>query len=163
VSTIYPVQGLFQVAYVTNDLDRAIDNFRDRFAIDRFFMPEREGFLTDEGELVRTRCALCYVGEVMYELIEPGKGKAEAVYGKLSAHRGFHIAHHHMGHYAGSRQAIDQVDRDATRDGLKLMSGPIGTEGRFCYVDTSATTGHLSEYVFIPPSAAGIFADVPRF
>src|SRR6185437_14430543 len=54
----------FQLGYVTNDIDRAVEVFRQRFGVPDFRRSDAE---TPEGAVIQVRAA--WVGGVCYEII----------------------------------------------------------------------------------------------
>jgi hypothetical protein len=156
-----PATGLmrndhFQMAYATNDIDRACAIFSDRFGIKNF--RRLEGALPEGGHI---RIELAWVGTMMYELLSARGPGSEIFRYRTPEGDDFFIRHHHLGYLVHDRAAWDGLDRDAERIGRKVLSKNT-TPGFLskCFVD-APELGHLLEYIF--PEQAGIdfFQSVP--
>jgi catechol 2,3-dioxygenase-like lactoylglutathione lyase family enzyme len=155
-----PTQGLlrsdhFQIAYATNDINRACDLFHDRFGIHEF--RRLEGQLPAGGQI---RVELAWVGTVMYELLTASGPGSELYVGRLPDDD-FAIRHHHLGfliHDAPQWQAL--MDTIA-RDGWHLLS-KSDNPGlmQSCFVDVPEL-GHYVEYLFPEPAGLAFFESVP--
>ena len=118
-----PSEGLllaehFQMAYVTTDMERALDLFKTRFGIQRF--SRLEGQLTAGGNI---RAEFAWVGTIMYELICASGPGSDLYMDRLPRRDGFHIKHHHLGFLLRSREEWDAVLAKAGESGWSV---PIG-------------------------------------
>src|SRR5437867_138297 len=93
----------FQVAYATNDIDRACALFRERLGIGEF--RRLEGQLPAGGYV---RVELAWIGGIMVELMT-ASGEGSAIYmDRLPSGDGFAVKHHHLGYLIK-----DQAEWDA--------------------------------------------------
>lgn len=138
----------FQIAYATNDIDRARAVFAERYGVDQF--QRLEGPLAAGG---RIRVELAWVGPVMYELLT-ASGEGAAIYmDRLAVADRFQIRHHHLGYLiADAEQWQDLLSQvEGQRHSLLHLSDNPGFM-QSCFVD-APELGHYLEYIF--PSAAG--------
>lgn len=138
----------FQVAYVTNDLDRATGVFNERFGISQYSYIDGE---TPEGGTIRV--AFAWVGGTMYEIIdckEPVPGFYTA---RLPA-GDFAIRMHHLGYLLHDLASWDAVEREIAERGT-----PVAFRTRnpgfidAVYID-APELGHYLEYIY--PQAGGV-------
>ena len=155
-----PAEGLlraeqFQVAYATNDIDRARTLFAERYGIAAF--RRLEGALPAGG---RIRVELAWVGSIMYELLTAEGPGAEIFTGRLPRDD-FAIRHHHLGFLIHDAQEWDALHAGIGRTGLTLLS-QSSTPGfmQSCFVD-APELGHYLEYLFPEPAGLAFFESVP--
>ena len=159
-SKFSPAQGLlraepFQIAYATNDIDRACDVFRDRFGIQAF--RRLEGALPDGGYI---RVELAWVGPVMYELLT-ATGPGSGLYAGRLPDDGFAIRHHHLGFIVQDEAQWAALEAEAGRIGAPLLN-KRRNEGfiQSCFVD-APELGHYLEYIFPEPAGLAFLNAVP--
>jgi hypothetical protein len=138
----------FQIAYATNDIDRACAMFSDQLGIRKF--RRLEGTLAEGGSI---RIELAWVGGTMYELLT-GSGLGSEVYMERLPTDSFAIKHHHLGYLIHDQAQWDALEKEAARLGKTLLAKTY-TAGflRKCFIDVPEL-GHYLEYIF--PEAAGI-------
>ncbi|RSU74846.1 hypothetical protein BRX37_12045 [Sphingomonas sp. S-NIH.Pt3_0716] len=146
----------FQIAYATNDIDRAQAILADRYGIGAF--RRLEGPLAAGGQI---RVELAWVGPVMYELLT-ASGPGSAIYmDRLAPGDVFQMRHHHLGYLIHDAAQWQALLARAQADGLPVphVSHNPGFMDS-CFVD-APELGHYLEYIF--PTQAGIdfFAAVP--
>ncbi len=156
-----PANGLlraahFQVAYATNDIERAQALFRDRYGIGQW--ARLEGALPAGGKI---RVELAWVGTVMYELMS-ASGAGSAIYmDRLPDAPGFQLNHHHLGYLLDDDAQWDALMASVERKGHAMphVSHNAGFM-KSCFVD-APELGHYLEYIC--PDAAGLafFESVP--
>lgn len=156
-----PMRGLltaepFQMAYATNDIDRACDIFAERFGIGAF--RRLEGQRPAGGQI---RVELAWVGPTMYELITGHGAGMEIFMDRLPTDR-FVIQHHHIGHLVRDEAGWGALEAAAERTGHPLI-GVSDNPGfmRSCFVD-APELGHYLEYILPEPAAIAFFNEVPR-
>jgi catechol 2,3-dioxygenase-like lactoylglutathione lyase family enzyme len=147
----------FQVAYATNDIDRACDLFRERLGIGEF--RRLEGQMPSGGTI---RVELAWVGPVMYELMT-ASGPGSALYmDRLPAGPGFAIRHHHLGYLVVDDAEWEALLASADKAGWAV---PYQNDNpgflRSCFVD-AAPLGHYLEYIQPEPAGLDFFHSVPR-
>lgn len=159
-SHIDPAAGLlrteqFQMAYATNDIERACDLFRKRFGIREF--RRLEGPMPSGG---RIHVELAWVGNTMYELLTAEGPGSELYVGRLPD-EGFAIRHHHLGFLIHDEAQWQALLATIERDGWTLLS-KSHTPGfmQSCFVDVP-DLGHYFEYLFPEPAGLEFFENVP--
>lgn len=145
----------FQVAYATNDIERACELFRQRFGIREF--RRLEGAMPSGGHI---HVELAWVGNTMYELLSAEGPGAELYMGRVPI-EGFAIRHHHLGFLIHDEAQWQALLATVERDGWTLLS-KSHTPGfmRSCFVD-APELGHYLEYLFPEPAGLEFFENVP--
>jgi hypothetical protein len=154
-----------QVAYVTNDLDRATALFKREYGAPGFFVLDNESTnrgLPDDPHL---RLALCNVGGVEIELIEPIGNTAPLFSDVLERGSELEIRFHHVairidGPSDNWQTHVASVDLVAHPI---VFSGSFGDDCHFFYTDETPRLGHYIEHLwFSTKLAAQMRAAVPR-
>lgn len=143
------LENHYQNAYITRDLDQALEFFRTEHGYDGFKGFEVSYELkTPRGNGTATvKMALGWIGNLQYELIQPISGMTH-VYteGPPDKHP---LRFHHI--------CMRVHDWDAFRAKLEREKRPIvmegGTPGHllWLYVDARDTVGHYLEYCWLTP------------
>ncbi len=146
----------FQIAYATNDIDRAKALFSERYGITQW--TRLEGQLPTGGQI---RVELAWVGTLMYELMW-SSGEGSAIYmDRLPAEPGLHIKHHHLGYL------LDEAGWDALMVTVELEGHAMPHVNhnpgfiKSCFVD-APELGHYLEYICPQPAGATFFESVAR-
>lgn len=159
-SAFDPGRGLlraehFQMAYATNDIDRACALFSDRYGIAEF--RRLEGQMPSGGHI---RVELAWVGTIMYELLTANGPGAELYVGRLPQ-GDFAIRHHHLGFLIQDQAQWDALQDEVARRGWSM---PYRNHNagfmRSCFVDVPEL-GHYFEYIFPEPAGLAFFEGVP--
>jgi hypothetical protein len=141
-----------QLAWVTNDYDRALAILRDDYRIERFLETGLVEADLGRGRMARLKVALAYVGEMQFELIAP-------IDGAIGTHRiglpddgRFTVAFHHIGMSCPNRETLD-----AQRAVARAQDDDIPIEGEFgnsafFYADARERIGHHLEYIHFDPA-----------
>jgi len=148
--------NIMQTAWVTTDLERAMEQFADRFKIDDFYtadivFPAR---LHDEVGEMSIRMALANVDNMQIELIQPVGGGIDRIYRDALPPDGRHanVFHHICVKVEGS---IDQwntyIDNLGTATPI-AYTGDSGPNVRFVYTDERDTLGIWLEHVWYEPA-----------
>lgn len=138
----------FQVAYVTNDLDRATGIFADRHGISQYSYIEGE---TPDGGAIRV--AFAWVGATMYEIIDC-KEPVRGFYTARLPETEFGIRLHHLGYLLHDRASWDAVEREIAERGTPVAfrtQNPGFIDA--IYID-APELGHYLEYIY--PEAGGV-------
>lgn len=138
----------FQNAYVTADIDRAVDVMTQQFG-----GPAKPGridatqnFVTSEGEGEGIlRLAFLQVGGLQYELIQPVSGNVALYADAIRPDR--LLTFHHVAMRADD---IDAALAESVRWGRSVAMHGESRGLRFAYVDARTTLGHYLEYVSAP-------------
>ena len=144
--------GLYQMGYVTDDLDAAQERLGRRFGITRFRV---------KRDPVGMSTAHAYAGDIMVEIIQPGPG-ANPVYHE-NVPTGGAVRLHHLGYrvpdVSNWDRLIARIDAEGWATPVRgaVMDGHL----RFVYVDTLADLGIYQEYVCLTGPALHLYDDVP--
>lgn len=148
----------FQVAYVTRDLDRAVQTFQQRYGIGSFqFMRDNRFDASTTIDI-----ALAWVGEVMIELIQPN-GNGGSFFEVMLPAQKDGVRLHHLGHLIHDRAEWERMLAQ-----LRQGDNPIAAQGssegflEYAYADARKDTGHFLEYIYCEPAGRAFFDAVPR-
>lgn len=141
-----PAKGLlhndhFQLGYVTNDIERAVEVFRTRFGVTAFRANDND--IPDGKVGVRS----AWVGGMMYELCY-GSGPGMEIYTDWAPSEGeFVLRLHHFGYLVEDDDAWDRLEEEIANGGWTVRSrSDIPGFFRGCYVE-APELGHFLEFV----------------
>lgn len=141
------LDNIFQIAYVTRDIDKAMDTVRAQSDIRTEYYAEAETLVkTPAGpESMHVKLAFMWVGDFHYELIQPISG-LESIYGAWLPDDDSMRFHH---------TCVRVDDWDRFRRDVVNQPYPIAFEGGngpnyFLYLDARKTLGHYLEYAYLP-------------
>ncbi len=155
-----PAAGLlrtehFQMAYATNDIERARTLFQQRYGIREF--RRLEGPLRTGGHI---HVELAWVGTVMYELLTAEGPGSELYVGRLPGDE-FVIRHHHLGFMISNEAQWEALMTEIARNGWSMPSKSDNPGFmQSCFVDVPEL-GHYFEYIFPEPAGLAFFEGVP--
>ena len=136
----------YQNAYVTRDIDKWIEAFKQRAKIDRLMTYEgTTPVVTPRGQVTQTnKLAFIWVGDMQYELIQPVDGDVSIYRDALPADDGLQF--HHI--------CMRVPDWDDFRARVADQPYPVVLEGggdalRFLYLDARPFLGHYLEYTWM--------------
>lgn len=161
-SAFSPGEGLlraehFQMAWATNDIDRAKALLSDRLGI-RNYTP-LGGALATGGEI---RVELAWVGTIMYELITASGPGSEIYTGRLPNDQGFVMKHHHLGYLVDGQDNWDALEAEAARSGWAMPHKSVNPGFMTsCFIDLPEL-GHYLEYIMPEPAGLDFFRNVAR-
>ncbi|MEJ5977470.1 VOC family protein [Novosphingobium sp. PS1R-30] len=147
---------LFQMSYITRDLDAAMDHCREHLGITEFHTTDAEMELMSFGQMrpLKVRAAMANVGRNQFEIIQPVAGAIEIYTDEVDLDA--HILNYH--HIAiAVRGGIDNwlallAEVRASGDEFAyLFPAEPGPDDKlcFCYVDTRKRLGHYTEYLWV--------------
>jgi hypothetical protein len=153
------LRGHHQNAYVTHDLDRAMELMSNRFAIETFDRIDPDMVVrTPLGDKpMQVRVASAWVGGLNLEIIQPVAGYVDHYVSMLPADRSDPVPRFH--HMSFRRDDEAQMRDEIARLGLPLaFEGPVAIKDAvpplvFVYLDGRATIGHYIEYTWKSPEA----------
>jgi hypothetical protein len=141
------LNNIFQIAYITRDIDTAMARFRAQADIRTEVYTDAEvAIKTPAGpEQMHVKLAFMWVGDFQYELIQPISGLDE-IYGAYVPADDSLVFHH---------TCVRVDDWDQLRRDVEKQSLPIAFEGGngpnyFLYLDARKTLGHFLEYAYLP-------------
>jgi hypothetical protein len=159
VSAFDPSRGLlcnehFQMGYVTNDMAKAEDYFRQRFGVKEFRPTEGE---QPGGGRISVRSA--WIGNVMYEIICAG-GPGMEIYSERLP-QDFAIRLHHFGYLIPDEPAWEALENAVVADGWNVRQRS-DTPGyvRAMYVE-APELGIYLEFVLPAPALLERFRATP--
>ena len=153
------IKGHMQNAYVTHDLDKAMEIVGNRFGIEKFdrYDPDMT-VLTPEGERpMVNRVASYWAGGLNIEIIEPVSGAVEHYRTMLPDDANDAVPRfHHI--------SLRRDDETAMREEIAQLDLPLAFEGPlsikdaipslvFVYLDGRASIGHYVEFTWKSPEA----------
>jgi hypothetical protein len=151
----------FQTAYVTTDLDRAIDVFGTRYDAGRYLRTGRFVQRLESGAEMVLEIALGWVGERQIEIIQPLAGEVE-IYRRALPERGFAVRFHHIGVQLRSARQWDDLRSQASRLGHRVAMAFSAPNAQGVYLDTWDELGHYLEYVHIKDMSLSNFSKLPQ-
>ncbi|MYM61907.1 VOC family protein [Pseudomaricurvus sp. HS19] len=138
----------YQNAYITRNIDKALQQFRDRCGAENVTSFEVEVDVTStQGEgKARNKLAFVWVNNLQYELIEPVSGHVQVYADELPEDDS--LKFHHV--------CMRVDDWDDFRSRVDEMGYPVVLEGggdqlRYVYLDARDFLGHYLEYVWMTP------------
>jgi len=146
----------FQMAYVTNDLDRACALFGQQLGIRAW--ASLGGPMPDGGEI---QARFAWVGTLMYEIICASGPGSEIFMDRLPKTGGFALKHHHLGFLIQNQRQWDGVLANAAQHGWAVPHKGVNPLVEVCFVDVP-DLGHYLEYLYATPAGLTFFASVPR-
>jgi hypothetical protein len=155
-----------QIAYVTNDLDRAIALFKSEYAMPGFFVFNNVDTGAAKPGDAELRIALAHVNGVEIELIEPVGDTAPLFKAPLKAGPELEIRFHHVAiringpieNWDVHAASIDTVEHPI------VYQGALGDDLRYFYTDERSRLGHYVEHVWMSPTVLEQIAAVrPKF
>lgn len=138
----------FQIAYNTNDMDKAVALFAGRYGIKEF---RRLAGPTPAGGQIRMEIG--WAGGVMYELIW-GEGPGTEVFQAGLPGQEFAIRMHHLGYYVPTAEAWSAVLAEVERTGRKILHETHVPGFLRAIIVDQPELGHFLEYIL--PEAGGI-------
>jgi hypothetical protein len=147
---------LYQMSYITRDLDAAMAHCREALGIETFSTTDAEVEVLSFGKLrpLKIRAAMANIGRHQFELIEPVSGAIEIYTDEvdLSAHiiNFHHIAIAVRGGIDDWLALIEEVR--ASGDEFAFLAPPEPRRDDklcFAYVDTRKRLGHYTEFLWV--------------
>jgi Glyoxalase/Bleomycin resistance protein/Dioxygenase superfamily len=149
-----PLTNAVQIAYVTNDIDRAWKMFQAIYGIEKWLdLAALSGRQTvsihaRQGR-IEIRGMIAYVGTVQFELIQPIVDPERLYTDFLPADGTFAIRLHHLGFNQVGVDEVRVLESRLGRDHLIPMATDSQTMPVF-YADARARLGHYLEYFSLP-------------
>ncbi len=158
-----------QFAWVTNDMDRSLANFKNVYGIPSFLVMDQsfDAVVGGQKGKMQLRIALTKVDDVEFEVIQPVGGGIDAIYrDALPADGSYATVFHHFS------VMVDGTQEDWERHLAGLHPDrPIyfhhdgDSPGvRFVYTDDRAFLGHYVEHIWYAPEIRqGMAKAIPHF
>jgi hypothetical protein len=153
-------KNVFQIAYVTNDLRRAVSVLQSEEGVAQLAIFDDFTLDVEGGRTAVINVALGYVGETQLEIIEPVSGEVDLYRTWLPEE--FALRHHHFCHRLDSVEELEALQATYEQGGYAIpLSASLG-ETRLFYADTTAVLDHYQEYAWIDSEAEQFMATLPR-
>ncbi|KEQ54382.1 VOC family protein [Sphingobium chlorophenolicum] len=157
-----PPFALFQMAYVTDDIDAAARKAMGSFGIGAFQINRDMAIETGQG-IATAHFALAFLGDTQIEIIQPAGG-ADDVYRQGIRGRGGSLSFHHAGMLVTEEAQWCAMVAAIERSGASVpVRGAFGASMHYLYVDRREEIGHYLEYMWRTEAGAAIFDAVPRY
>jgi hypothetical protein len=151
--------GHMQNAYVTHDLDKAMEIVGNKFGVEKFdrFDPDMVVRTPDGDKPMVNRVASYWAGGLNIEIIEPVSGAIEHYLTMLPEDRSDAVPRFH--HISLRRDDEAAMRREIAELGLPLaFEGPVSIKSAipslvFVYLDARKTLGHYVEFTWKSPEA----------
>ena len=144
----------FQMGYVVRNLDKAIENLREKFGVAKWRIVDVPG-----DRPVR-RLGLAYVQKMLIELIETRIGQ-ELFYKAWIPDSDSAIRLNHCAYMMESEEEWETVTRQFIDAGFGIAISSTLGDVRFQYYDTVEELGHFCEVIYLGPTAKSFF-DAPH-
>ena len=154
---------LFQMSYITRDLEAAMEHAKATLGIKEFHTTDAEVDLMSFGTMqtLTIRAAMANIGRHQFEIIQPVSGPIHVYTDEVDL-SGHILNFHHIA--IAVRDGQDKwlellAEVRASGDDFAFLSPPEPTpEDKvcFCYVDTRERLGHYTEYLWIDESLKGM-------
>jgi len=151
------LRGHMQNAYVTHDLDRAMEMIASRFKVEKFdrFDPEMVINTPDGEQPMSSRVASFWAGGLNVEIIQPVSGYVDHYVSMLPQDRSdavprFHHISLRRDDEAAMREEIAQLGLPLAFEGPVTIKGPI-PKLVFIYLDARRALGHYVEFTWKSP------------
>ncbi len=146
------LKDTIQIAYVTHDLEAAIDVLSEKVGIRDFMKTGAVEADLGGGAIGELSVAMAYCGNTQYELIQPISGAVDVHRNGLPTDEGSVLVFHHVSYFARSREDLETVRPIVLGDRTAPVFGEFGEESAFFYVDERPTLGHYVEYQYSEPA-----------
>jgi hypothetical protein len=145
----------FQIAYATNDIERAMQIFRERFGIKEFC--QLKGQMPSGGQI---HIELAWVGNTMYELVT-SSGSGSDVFMKNIPADVFTLRHHHLGYLIHNDAEWNALLATIERNGWRILTKNSTVGFMQTLIVESPELGHCLEYLYPEPAGLDFFEAVP--
>lgn len=154
---------LFQMSYVTRDLDAAVALATSELGLPSFRLSRSAVDVLAGGRVqtLEVRAAVAVVGRNQFEIIEPVSGPIE-IYTAAADFLARLLSFHHVGiAIRGNHAEWARLLRELETGGDEIVylyppAAAADAKVCFCYVDTRARLGHYTEYLWWHPSLTGL-------
>jgi hypothetical protein len=156
---------LFQMSYITRDLDAAMAHCKEELGIESFSTTDAEVEVLSFGQMrpLKIRAAMANIGRNQFEIIQPVSGAIEIYTDEvdLDAHilNYHHIAIAVRGPFENWLKLLAEVRESGDEFAFLMPPEPTPDDKVcFCYVDTRKRLGHYTEFLWVDESIKPIAA-----
>ena len=149
-----PLNNAVQIAYVTNDIDRAREMFRTIYGVERWLdlagMSGRQTVsIKARNGPIEIRGVIAYVGAIQFELIQPISDPERLYMDFLPEDGTFSVRFHHLGFNQEGVKDVRALERSLGYGHVIPMATDSETMPVF-YADARDRLGHYLEYFSLP-------------
>ena len=141
--------------YVTNDLDRAMDLFRERYGVGEFTFIE--GPMPQGGTI---RVAFAWAGSQIYEIIQ-ASGPDTEFYNALLPEREFAVRFHHLGFVIHDAESWRELEAEIESGEWSVAYSTVTGDFIDAYYIYAPELGHHLEYVWPHEAGLAFYGAVP--
>jgi hypothetical protein len=153
---------VLQMAYATNDMDRACALFGERYGVHNFLKTGAGAYPLDDGGELSMKVSHAWVGRTWLEIIEPVAGDG-GLYSNWIPKQEFGLRLHHQGFVITDVAEWESAVAEAAAKGLRQVLGVTLPRARVRYFDTTADLGIYSEYLLSMDRGEGsLMAAIPQ-
>jgi hypothetical protein len=154
---------LFQMSYITRDMDAAIAHARKHLGIEAFHISDQVVDVLCQGKVqpLAIRAAMANIGRHQFEIIQPISGPTHVYTDAVDL--GSHVLNfHHIaiavrGDFESFERLLEEVRATGDEIAYLFPADPRpDAMVAFCYVDTRHRLGHYTEYLWWAPQLAGM-------
>ena len=157
-----PRVGFYQVAYVTNEFERALQQCARTHGAHQFARLPGLRYETGPGRAAICHVALAYVGDTEIEVIQPLEGDV-GFYREALPATGFALRFHHLARLYDTREEVEAQIAAYRLEGRALpVDGSSPGSARYYYADFRAELGHYIEGIWFEPAARQWLGTIPR-
>jgi hypothetical protein len=138
---------VFQTGYVTQDIDRAKEQFARTMGIANWYISPAASLPSQNGGSMDVQIAMAFVGPTMVEVIAC-KGGDDALYRDALPDDRFAVRLHHLGFRLHSDEEWEAMLAEGKRQGLRIAMDVKTASTRALYFDTREVLGHYLEYLY---------------
>ena len=151
-----PLNNAVQIAYVTNDIERAREMFRTIYGVERWLdfagMSGRQTVsINARNGRIEIRGMIAYVGAIQFELIQPIIDPERLYADFLPADGTFSVRLHHLGFNQEGVKQVRALEQGLGHNHVIPMATDSDTMPIF-YADARDRLGHYLEYFSLPPA-----------
>lgn len=157
---------LFQLGYVTDDIERASAELQRDFGIAAFAQIPGLDVSAPNGGTMSVNFAMAWAGDTMVELIQPCGGDDAMLRDVLPVEStgAPAVRLHHVAYLVADLAALDAARQQYVDLGIDIPVQGVGMEMvYFFYADTRARLGHYSEYVALTERGREAWSSLPGY
>jgi len=159
---------LFQMSYITRDMDAAIEHVREHLGFEMSPVSEAPVDMLCYGEPAElvVKASVANLGNNQFEIIQPVSGPTHIYTDEVDLDAHILNFHHVAIGVTGGLPEYEKVLEDVRADGdafAYLFPAVLDPETKlaFCYVDTRARIGHFTEYLWVDESVRSMIPASP--
>jgi hypothetical protein len=138
----------FQLGYVTNDLDQAMEYTNRTFGV-QDYVDYGQFDSAVIGGIAKVRVAQGRLGEIVFELVQPCGGD-DALYANYLPDPGFAVRLHHTAYYLDDPVEWRRLRQALDAQGKKIVIDGRSPSSEYIYVDFRDELGQYAEVVHRP-------------